>query len=139
MSGEVFGWTRLIKHLPADRTIHGVNLPLADDGAPLFFDLESLAAHHVEQMLVHQPEGPYYVAGYSFGAMLALEIAQQLMSSGHHVALLGVLDTGPFRRDREGASRPPAFYYYTGNLYYWIVDDLLKTHPLRCSSAFVLS
>jgi thioesterase domain-containing protein len=42
---------------------------------------------------VVQPEGPYAIGGWSFGGLVALEMAQQLSARGEGVALLALLDT----------------------------------------------
>jgi len=43
-----------------------------------------------------QPNGPYYIAGHSFGGVAALEIALRLQALGQQVNFLGMLDTsGP--------------------------------------------
>ena len=57
--------------------------------------IEGLAARYIEGMKEFQPSGPYRMAGYSFGAILALEIAQQLRASGETVETLFLLD--PFQ------------------------------------------
>ena len=46
-----------------------------------------------EQMRAIQPRGPYYLAGYSCGGVLAFEIAQQLTDQGEKVATLALLDS----------------------------------------------
>jgi thioesterase domain-containing protein len=43
-------------------------------------------------MLVHQPAGPYYLGGHSFGAALAYEMARQLEEQGHEIGLLAIID-----------------------------------------------
>ena len=40
----------------------------------------------------HQPVGPYYLGGHSFGAMVAYEMALQLVGRGHQVGLLAIID-----------------------------------------------
>lgn len=40
-----------------------------------------------------QPDGPYYLAGYSGGGKIALEIARLMQRAGETVAFVGVLDT----------------------------------------------
>ena len=40
-----------------------------------------------------QPEGPYLLGGWSFGGMLAYEMARQLRASGQEVGMLAILDT----------------------------------------------
>ena len=54
--------------------------------------LEDTAAGYLLEMRI-QPSGPYFLAGHSYGGMLAFEIAQQLTKSGQAVAFLGLLDT----------------------------------------------
>ena len=43
-------------------------------------------------MLAHQPAGPYYLGGASFGATVAYEMARQLVEKGHEVGLLAIID-----------------------------------------------
>jgi aspartate racemase len=44
-------------------------------------------------MRILQPEGPYFLAGVSFGGSVAFEMAQQLVAPSQKVALLALLDT----------------------------------------------
>jgi thioesterase domain-containing protein len=55
--------------------------------------LEKIALHCIESMQSIQPKGPYLLAGFSSGGMLAYEIAQQLKKRGESLALLVLLDT----------------------------------------------
>jgi tetratricopeptide (TPR) repeat protein/acyl carrier protein len=59
---------------------------------PAAVRLESHAAKCVAALREAQPTGPYCLAGHSFAAHLALEVAQQLFAAGEHVAFLGVID-----------------------------------------------
>ena len=52
-----------------------------------------MAEYYVETVLNVQPEGPYRLAGYSFGGAVAFEMAQQLVARGKTVSLLGMFDT----------------------------------------------
>ncbi|MFO1460844.1 MAG: amino acid adenylation domain-containing protein [Verrucomicrobiota bacterium] len=54
--------------------------------------LEEVAAGHIERMRALQPRGPYRLAGYSFGGLVALEMAQQLRAAGETVEMLFLLD-----------------------------------------------
>lgn len=56
--------------------------------------LEQMASHAIREMQTLQPEGPYYLLGYSMGAIVAYEIAQQLHAQGQSVALLGLIGPG---------------------------------------------
>jgi aspartate racemase len=55
--------------------------------------LEDLAGHYIEEMQKLQPSGPYYLIGFSFGGIIAYEMACQLRATGHPVNLVGLLDT----------------------------------------------
>lgn len=55
--------------------------------------MEDIAAHYVSEILKHNPCGPYAVAGYSFGGLIAFEMAKQLQAQGKEIALLGLFDT----------------------------------------------
>lgn len=62
--------------------------------------VEELAHDHIELMRSIQREGPYRLAGYSFGGLVALEIARQLRGAGEEIELLFLLDPSePFEED----------------------------------------
>jgi thioesterase domain-containing protein len=52
-----------------------------------------------------QPAGPYRLAGYSFGAHVAYEMASRLVGLGDEVAYLGIIDTWPARQERNVVRR----------------------------------
>jgi len=54
--------------------------------------IEDLARPMLETVRENQPHGPYYIAGYSLGGLLAYEIAGRLRVAGEQVAWLGLLD-----------------------------------------------
>lgn len=57
--------------------------------------LSDIAAEHVAQIRVIQPAGRYLLGGWSFGGVLAYEIAQQLTALGAEVEFLGLIDANP--------------------------------------------
>ena len=72
-----------------------------------FTTVEAAAAYQTAQILQHratqsQPEQPYYIAGHSFGGLVAYEIAQQLCKAGATIGALLILDT----RAPTGKVRP---------------------------------
>jgi thioesterase domain-containing protein len=54
--------------------------------------IDQIAARYIDAMLVHQPAGPFYLGGHSFGATIAYEMAIQLVERGHEVGLLAIID-----------------------------------------------
>lgn len=62
------------------------------EGAPT---LEAIASRHLARLLDVQPQGPYRVGGWSFGGLVAWEIARQLRERGQDVIQIALLDTYP--------------------------------------------
>lgn len=54
--------------------------------------VELQAARHLRAIRGVQPQGPYWLAGHSFGGLIAFEIAQQLLRQGEPVAGLLLFD-----------------------------------------------
>lgn len=55
--------------------------------------VEAIAAHFIRELKQARPEGPYLLCGYSFGGIVAYEMAQQLRKAGDDVPMLVVFDT----------------------------------------------
>jgi len=55
--------------------------------------LEELASHYIKEMQELQPQGPYYLMGFSFGGIMAYEMARQLADHGQQVNLVALVDT----------------------------------------------
>jgi thioesterase domain-containing protein len=55
-----------------------------------------MARCYIQAIRGVQPSGPYLVAGFSAGGVVAFEMAQQLCDSGERVALLGLFDAAVF-------------------------------------------
>ncbi|MBK5948468.1 hypothetical protein CCR93_03250 [Rhodobium orientis] len=55
--------------------------------------LADMAAAYYRDLRKIQPRGPYSLAGWSFGGVLAYEIARQIEASGDTVAFVGLLDS----------------------------------------------
>jgi thioesterase domain-containing protein len=77
-----------------------------------------------------QPEGPYYLCGWSSGGAIALEMSQRLRREGATVALLAVIDSAPFNIDVPPRSRTSRFCRQLANVPRWLRDDLLAT-PMK--------
>ncbi len=61
--------------------------------------VEDIAVDHLNEIKYIQPNGPYFLGGFSFGGMIAYEIALQLSRQGDKVALLALFDPSPPRVD----------------------------------------
>jgi len=56
------------------------------------FCIEETAAKHIKELKTIQPEGPYFIGGYSFGGLLAFEMALQLRRQGEKDIFLFLLE-----------------------------------------------
>jgi acetoacetyl-CoA synthetase len=52
-----------------------------------------MAADYLTAIKKRQPNGPYYLCGYSSGGLAAFEVARRLSESGNEVGLVGLFDT----------------------------------------------
>jgi thioesterase domain-containing protein len=55
--------------------------------------MDEMASAYLPQILRVQPEGPYFLLGYSMGGVIAYEVAQRLSRAGHDVGWVGLIDT----------------------------------------------
>jgi thioesterase domain-containing protein/acyl carrier protein len=55
--------------------------------------IEAMAADYLDEIKKYQPNGPYYLCGYSSGGLVAFEIARRLSESGDDLGLVGLFDT----------------------------------------------
>ncbi len=93
IEGSVLVFRDLVRHLDPDQPLWGVEYSAGESSSSAFLRMEDLAAYYLEEIRKLQPSGPYYFLGYSFGGLLAFEMAQQLHAAGEQVGLLGMLDT----------------------------------------------
>ncbi|MBN1185861.1 MAG: amino acid adenylation domain-containing protein [Bacteroidales bacterium] len=69
-------------------------IDIGSDGEKIpFSDIPTMAKAHVEQLLEVEPEGPYFIGGFSFGGLIAYEMTQQLLKLGKKVPCILLLDT----------------------------------------------
>lgn len=95
LSGSSFRVRHLARELGPDQPVWSFESPLILGEPPAFTSLDTFAASYVTHLRRAQPEGPYWLAGYSFGGICAYEMARQLRQDGEEVAFLGVVDVGP--------------------------------------------
>ena len=103
IGGNVVGYVDLARRLGEDQPLYGLQAVGLDGRRPRHKRIEDMADHYVREIRELQPEGPYSLAGSSFGGTIAFEMAHRLLAQGCGVAFLGMFDTwGPdYRRKPE--------------------------------------
>jgi enterobactin synthetase component F len=94
-AGISWGYLAMARHVPEDVPLYGVQARGLHPQDELAGSLPEMAADYVEQIRAIQPTGPYHLLGWSFGGIVAHEIAVQLQAMGEQVAALVILDTYP--------------------------------------------
>ena len=81
------------RHLGDDQPVYALQAQGLDGRQEPLRCVEEMATKYVKEIRAFQPDGPYYLAGASFGGLVAYEMAQQLLAQGQKVAFLGMLNT----------------------------------------------
>lgn len=105
---EADGLRRLGAELGPDQPLYGIEHPAVDGPLPRHF--EDWTSHHRAVFDRLGLEGPYHLAGHSFGGVIAMEIASQLADEGHEIAWLALIDSIRPKRNPKGV-RPYLTYH----------------------------
>jgi len=124
--GGVLHYLDLARHLGEDRPFYGLHAPgLYGERQPLG-DIEALAMEHLAAIRTVQPAGPYALGGWSFGGLVAFEIALRLREAGERVALLALLDAVPPDRQDGPAGTEPPEDEDDAEVIAWYAEDFLR-------------
>ena len=94
MFGNVLNLRHLASLVGSDRPFYGLQARGLYGDEPPHETFEEMAKAYLEEMRTVQPEGPYFIGGFSGGGITAFEMAHQLLAAGEEVGLLLLLDTG---------------------------------------------
>jgi thioesterase domain-containing protein/acyl carrier protein len=100
--GNVLIFREFARHLPANQPFWALQAQGLDRNQPPYTRIEDMAAHYIREIREVQPEGPYYLGGYSYGGAIAFEMAHQLKAQGQDVAFLAFFDTMPLGYRQQG-------------------------------------
>ena len=95
-AGTILIFQGLSRHLGNDQPLYGLQARgLYGRDAPQT-RFEEMAACYLAELREVQPDGPYFLAGFCSGGMIAFEMARRLLAEGQSVALLaGINAVGP--------------------------------------------
>nr|WP_318654561.1 non-ribosomal peptide synthetase [Pseudomonas sp. MWU13-2100] len=120
-SGLDLYFPTLGQYIDSDIPVYG--LPGVALGQTQLQTMECLATRLLSLMRTVQPQGPYRLAGWSFGGVLAYEIAIQLVGLDEDVEFVGLIDTYLPRLVDQGRAR-------------WNPDSAHKQHLLEHCERF---
>jgi thioesterase domain-containing protein/acyl carrier protein len=91
--GTVFCYMHLARALAPDQPVYGLQASGLEPGETLAGSIADMVEDYVAAIRSVRPHGPYHLLGWSFGGLVAHEIACRLRAAGETVALLALLDT----------------------------------------------
>jgi amino acid adenylation domain-containing protein len=110
--GHVMFFTLLTRILGSDQPFFGLQSQCVNGGQIRHVSVAEIATNYVEDLRRVQPHGPYFLGGYSFGGVVAFEMAQQLRAAREEIALLVLFDA-------PNPARPPRPYTFFERLKHW--------------------
>jgi amino acid adenylation domain-containing protein len=81
------------KNLDPEQSVFGLQARGLNGIDDPFDNMEKIASYYVSEIMEQNPNGPYNLAGYSFGGVVAFEMAKQLKAMGKTINMLGIFDT----------------------------------------------
>lgn len=84
---------RLAECLGTEQPFYALQVHGLDGKSEPYRRVEDMAAQYVRDIRTVQSRGPYLLAGFSFGGLVAFEMAQQLHAQGQEIGLVALIDT----------------------------------------------
>lgn len=92
IAGTVGCYSELARALDPAQPLYALQAPGIDGGAT-YARVEAIAQDYCQALRQLQPQGPYRLAGWSFGGLVVLEMARQLQLAGEQVSMLSLIDS----------------------------------------------
>jgi len=94
VGGTILQYRALARRLGKERPFYALQSP-ALEGNPLSDDItiEVLSRSYLDAVRTAVPKGPYLLGGWSFGGLVAAEMARALRHAGEEVPLVALLDS----------------------------------------------
>ncbi|KAA8643964.1 Nonribosomal peptide synthetases (NRPS) [Aspergillus tanneri] len=97
--GEVLVFLNLAKFM-VDRPVYALRARGFNEGEDPFGTIPEVVTTYHAAIKMRQPKGPYALAGYSYGSMLAFEVGKVLEQKGDEVRFLGSFNLPPHIKTR---------------------------------------
>jgi pyochelin synthetase len=101
IGGSVFCYRELALQIPLDLPVYGIQAYGLDEKKSPYTNIESMASHYIKEIERIDRQGPYRLLGWSMGATVAYEVAQQLIRKNREVEILAILDAQAPKANRS--------------------------------------
>jgi amino acid adenylation domain-containing protein len=92
-SGNVLEYHSLVRLMESDQPVYALQARGLDGQIMKDLSVEEMASAYLRELRSLQPKGPYFLGGFCFGGVLALEAAQQLTAAGEEVAMVVMMQS----------------------------------------------
>lgn len=110
----------MVRRLSPELPVYGLSIHLLEEYPSERLRAEELATLYIREIKKIQPQGPYLLAGISFGGIIAFEMARELRRTGDDIALTALIDT----------NLPGAIYVQSGKEKMSGLREKIKTEGL---------
>ncbi|HEY0606419.1 MAG TPA: amino acid adenylation domain-containing protein [Herpetosiphonaceae bacterium] len=94
IGGNVLAYVELAQQLGSNQPLYGLQARGLSDPQRASSTIAEMAADYLAALRTIQPHGPYRLGGWSFGGVVAVEMARQLQDLGEQIAALLLIDSG---------------------------------------------
>lgn len=101
IGGSIVNFELLAGSLDPERPVYAIETHGLDRNNGVLTAIEDMARLYLEEIRKIQPAGPYHLVGYSFGGIVAYEMAHQLNADGQEAGIVGLIDTSEYRYQQE--------------------------------------
>jgi aspartate racemase len=91
--GDILGYGNLVYHLGVDQPCFGFQSLGMVDPNQSHTSIEDMSADYLARLREFQPKGPYYLGGWCYGGVIAVDMARRLLEEGQTVGLLALFET----------------------------------------------
>ncbi|MFE1080447.1 amino acid adenylation domain-containing protein [Nocardiopsis alba] len=93
--GMSWCYSGLVRFLPEDQPLYGLQTRALTVPGELPGSVGEIAEEYLDRIREIRPHGPYRLLGWSFGGLVAHEMAVRLQEAGEEVSFLGLMDSYP--------------------------------------------
>ena len=93
---QVLIFNDLAQYLDEDQPVYGLQSRGLNGVAEPHDSIDEMVADYIAEIVASNPDGPYALAGFSYGGKVAYEMARQMRAQGKEVKILAQFDTYVF-------------------------------------------
>jgi thioesterase domain-containing protein len=134
--GHAVPFLPLARALGDDRAFYGIQ-SAGLDGRPCPATIEEMADGYLDEIKRTQPHGPYLLGGWSFGGIVAFEMARRLTARGDDVKALAIIDSTLSHVGEEPDPAPADAVARGRHILGALAADLADDDPLLAATADV--